>query len=206
MPKTQPFDEHSGKYDRWFIENQNIYTSELNAIKSLIPPGLYGVEIGVGTGRFANPLCITTGVEPSHHMAEAARSHGIKVFEGVAENLPIGNAEFDFALMVTAICFFDDVKKAFKEAHRILKSDGFLVVAFIDRESALGLLYEQNKQNSEFYKGAAFYSVKEVTDFLIAAGFQSFEYRQTIYSTENTMHEVKPGYGSGGFAVVKAMK
>ena len=33
-----------------------IYTSELNALKSFIPSGLYGVEIGIGTGRIAVAL------------------------------------------------------------------------------------------------------------------------------------------------------
>ncbi len=206
MPKTKPFDENSSEYDRWYIENKNIYDSELNALQIFIPPGLHGVDIGVGTGRFAKALCIATGVEPSHCMAEIARSRGIKVLDGIAENLPMGNAEFDFALMITAICFFDDVKKAFKEAYRVLKSDGFLVVAFIDKESKLGRLYEKHKQDSEFYKDATFYSVKEVTDFLIVGGFKNFEYRQTIYSLENIPHVVEPGYGLGSFIVVKATK
>ena len=206
MPKTKPFDAYSSKYERWFIENQNIYDSELNAIKSFIPSGLNGVEIGIGTGRFAKPLCIMTGIEPSHHMAEVARGLGIKVIDGVAENLPIGNAEFDFALMVTAICFFDDIEKAFREAHRVLKRDGFLIIAFIDKENELGILYEKNKQNSEFYKDATFYSVKEVTDFLTAAGFRNFEYKQTVFSSENILHGVEPGYGRGSFAVIKARK
>lgn len=175
MPKIMPFDEYSNEYDNWFIKNQNIYNSELNAIKSFITPGLYGIEIGVGTGRFAKPLCVEMGVEPSNYMAKIARSREIKVFDGVAENLPIGDAEFDFTLMVTAICFFDDVKKAFKEAYRILKHDGFLVVAFIDKESELGRFYEGHKQNNKFYKNATFYSVKEITDLLISEGFKNLE-------------------------------
>lgn len=206
MPKIKPFDEHSAEYDRWYIENQNTYASELNAIKSLIPPGLRGVEIGVGTGRFAKHLDISIGVEPSHFMAEIARSNGIKVLDGVAESLPIGDAEFDFALMVTVICFFDDVEKAFKEAYRVTNSKGFLVVAFIDKESELGGSYEKHKKDSEFYQDATFYSVNEVTDFLARAGFQSFEYRQTVYSPENTLHNVETGYGRGSFVVVKASK
>jgi ubiquinone/menaquinone biosynthesis C-methylase UbiE len=206
MPKTKPFDEYSSEYDRWYIENQNIYNSELNALKSFIPPGLDGVDIGVGTGRFAEPLCIKTGVEPSHYMAEIARSHGIKVLNGVAEKLPIGNTEFDFALMVTTICFFDDVAKAFKEAYRILKSDGFLAVAFIDKESDLGRLYEKRKQNNKFYKNATFYSVKKVTELLINAGFKNFEYAQTVYNQENVLHELESGYGRGSFVVIKASK
>lgn len=82
-----------------------IYESELNAIKSFIPSGLYGVEIGIGTGRFAVPLGVRVGIEPANNMAEIARSHGINVLDGIAENLPLDSGEFDFVLMVTVICF-----------------------------------------------------------------------------------------------------
>lgn len=206
MPKIKPFDEYSKEYDSWYTENQNIYASEVNAIKSFILPGLYGVEIGSGTGRFAVPLGVRIGIEPSDNMAEIARSHGINVLDGIAENIPLGSGDFDFVLMVTAICFFDDVGKAFKEAYRVLKYNGFLVVAFIDRDSELGKLYEKHKHNNEFYKDATFYSVKEVTDLLTEAGFKNFEYRQTVYSLENILHEVEQGHGRGSFVVVKAAK
>lgn len=206
MIKAASFNKNSSEYDIWYTENQNTYASELKAVECLIPQGLQGVEIGIGTGRFAKPLGITIGVEPSRPMAEIAKTHGINVLEGVAEQLPIEDCAFDYALMVTAICFFDDVKKAFQEAYRVISKKGFLIVAFIDKESDLGILYEKHKQNNVFYRNATFYSVSEVTNFLSQAGFQSFEYRQTVYSTENTIHEVKPGYGSGSFVVVKAIK
>lgn len=204
MPKEKPFHENSIDYDNWFRENQNIYTSELNAIKSFIQPKLYGVEVGVGTGRFALPLDIQTGVEPSDNMAKIARERGIITLRGTAESLPLPDNAFDFVLMVTAICFFDDVKKAFQEARRILKADGFIVVAFIDGESNLGKLYKLDKKNNTFYKDATFYSVPDITGFLSQVGFGKFEYRQTVYNTENILHEVKDGYGSGGFVVIKA--
>jgi hypothetical protein len=48
-------------------------------VRSLLPAGGYGVEIGVGTGRFAVSLGIAVGVEPSPAMAELARRRGIEV-------------------------------------------------------------------------------------------------------------------------------
>ena len=206
MSKTKPFEESSVEYDNWYVENQFIYLSELNAIKSLIPQKKKGIEIGIGTGRFALPLGIEVGVEPSRMMADIARERGIHVLEGVAEQLPVKSDTFDYALMVTADCFFDDVQAAFKEAYRILKNDGFLIVAFIDKESNLGQYYEKYKRGNKFYKDATFHSVSEVTGFLKQAGFRSFDYNQTVYGTENIMYDVKNGYGSGGFVVVKAAK
>lgn len=206
MPKIKPFDGYSREYDDWYDKNHNIYKSELNAIKSFIPSGLYGVEVGVGTGRFALPLGIKVGVEPSKSMAKISKNHGIDVLNGIAENLPVKTSEFDFVLMVTAICFFDDVVKAFKEACRIMKDEGFLVVAFIDKESELGKLYVKYKQNNEFYRDAIFYSVNEVTGYLKSAGFNNFEHKQTVFSQENIIHDVEAGFGRGSFVVIKATK
>jgi len=42
-------------------------------VKSLIPEGLNGMEVGVGTGRFALPLGIRVGVEPADNMARIAK-------------------------------------------------------------------------------------------------------------------------------------
>ncbi len=200
------FQQQSQKYDDWFDKNGNIYRSELNAVKSLIPVGLNGVEIGIGTGRFAKPLGIQLGVEPAGNMARIAESRGIKVIEAKAECLPFPDEIFDYVLMVTAICFFDDVGRAFCEAHRVLEKGGFLVVAFIDRESRLGKLYESRKEKDSFYRNADFYSVASVEKLLAEAGFSELTHKQTVYSTENILYETMNGYGEGGFVVIKAIK
>jgi ubiquinone/menaquinone biosynthesis C-methylase UbiE len=121
MAKIESFEKYSKEYDEWFTKNHNIYLAEFNAIKSLIPSDRFGVEIGVGSGRFALPLGIKIGVEPSKKMAEISRKKGIQVYEAVAEQLPFNDKKFDFVLMVTTICFVDDLAKSFQEANRILK-------------------------------------------------------------------------------------
>ena len=150
------------------------------------------------------PLGIQLGIEPSDNMAKIACSRGIETICGTAESLPLPSNTYDFVLMVTAICFFDDVKMAFHETRRVLKDNGFIVVAFIDGESDLGELYKQHKKNNPFYKDATFYSVPDITDFLSQAGFGEFEYRQTVFTQENILHNVKKGFGKGGFVVIKA--
>lgn len=141
MARIATFDEHAEQYDAWFDRHREIYLAELAAVRELIPVGGKGVEIGIGTGRFAGPLGIPVGVEPSPRMAELARRHGLLVFEATAEALPFSDGEFDFVLMVTVICFLDDVELALREAHRVLRPEGALVIGFIDRESALGRQY-----------------------------------------------------------------
>jgi hypothetical protein len=61
----EPFEKYAQKYDEWFDKNKFAYESELQAIKELLPINKNGIEIGVGSGRFASPLGIKLGVDPS---------------------------------------------------------------------------------------------------------------------------------------------
>jgi len=63
MPRIEPFDKYPFRYDEWFIRNKYAYKSELLAIKKQLPKSKNGVEIGVGSGRFAAPLGIKLGVD-----------------------------------------------------------------------------------------------------------------------------------------------
>ena len=172
-----------------------------------MPEDKYGVEIGVGTGRFAVPLNIKVGVDPSPKLAEIARRKGITVYENSAEALPFSDSIFDFALMVTVICFVDDIEKAFEESYRILKRDGFLIVCFIDRNSHLGKEYQERKAESRFYKETKFYSVEELVSYLRKTGFSDFKFRQTIFDQrKDELQPVKESYGEGSFVVIKSAK
>ena len=112
MPKISPFEKHVDQYEEWFAKNRWVYEAELRAAKDMIPSAGRGVEIGVGTGRFAEPLGIKIGVEPSKRMREIAQNRGIQVLDGMAEKLPFDDSRFDFALMVTTVCFVDDIHRS----------------------------------------------------------------------------------------------
>lgn len=206
MLMSTAFDEQAIEYDAWFEKHPDLYLAELEVIRSFIPVNGGGIEIGVGSGRFAVPLGLPIGVEPAPRMAELARQRGIDVLEAVAEALPFADATFDFAIMVAVVCFLNDVGLAFREACRILKPNGTLVIGFIDRESELGYYYSQKKEQSRFYRDASFYSVSELVGLLTKAGFLDFAYRQTLFPEETTNLTVKEGYGRGGFVVIQAHK
>lgn len=208
MAKTKAFDTQVDRYEGWFEKNRIAYESQLNAVRSVLPEGR-GVEVGVGTGRFAGPLGIRLGVEPSQQMRDVARRQGINVVRGVAEDLPFPDGSVDFLLMVTVICFFDNVPEAFAEAYRVLKPDGALVVAFIDRETPIGEIYDANKLESAFYREAVFYSADEVRSMLLGAGFASSSFVQTIFRDPREMTALEPvreGSGEGVFCIATARK
>ena len=209
MAKTGSFEENAGKYDGWFDGNRFAYASELRAVGMLLPRPGEGVEIGVGTGRFAGRLGIRLGVEPSKSMRAIARDRGITVVGGTAEALPFRDGRFDFAVMVTVLCFFDDPDAALLEAYRVLKPSGSLVIGFIDRASPLGKKYDARKTESVYYRQATFHSGGEVAAMLKRAGFRTLAFRQTIFGDPDGMAGMDPvreGSGEGCFAVVRADK
>jgi SAM-dependent methyltransferase len=209
MVKIEPFDQYPSRYDNWFEKNPFVYQSELQAVEEHLPEEGRGIEIGIGSGRFSAPLNVQLGVEPSYRMRELARNRGLTVVGGTAEALPFGNAHFDFALMVTTICFLDDLQIGLSEAHRVLRTNGRLIVGFVDKDSMIGRFYLQNKDENVFYRHATFYTVDEVVERLKKSCFKDFEFTQTLFHNLDEIIEVEPfkrGYGDGSFVVVSAVK
>jgi SAM-dependent methyltransferase len=206
--RVEPFERHADRYEDWFSRNRSAYLSELDAVRALLPD-VVGVEIGVGTGRFAGSLGIGLGIDPSREMLRIARDRGIEVVRGVAEALPLKDSSLGVALLVTTICFVDSPRRAIEEAYRILMPGGSLVIGFIDKTSPLGRQYMERSKESVFYNVATFYSVDELRSHLESAGFRGFDFVQTIYrplSAITTREQVKDGYGDGSFVVIRATK
>ncbi len=209
MPRIEPFDEYPSNNDQWFIRNKYTYKSELLAIKNQFPKNKNRVEIGVGSDRFATPLGIKLGVEPSGEMRMLSKKIKIDLIDSIVENLPFRSDIFDFVLLGTTICFIDDIELASEEFFKILKPEDTLIIGFIDRKSIIGKLYKKHKESNVFYKVVKFYSVEEVISLLSKVKYKNFNFTQTIFhplSAINKIEQVKKGYGKGSFVVIKAQK
>jgi len=209
MARIKPFEHYFYEYENWFSENEFAYLSELIAVKRMLPLETKGIEIGVGSGRFAEPLNIKLGIDPSQKMVELAAKKGINVIKGIAEELSVKNDTFDFVLMVTTICFLDDVESSLREVYRILKPSGCFIVGFVAKDSIIGKHYQAHKNESLFYREARFFSVNEILKYLKKQGFHDFEFIQTIFQPLNeirNIQEVKKGFDEGSFIVIRAEK
>ena len=209
MVELEVFNNFALEYDKWFENHEVEYALELKAIREYLPKEGDGIEIGAGTGRFTQPLGISLGVEPSEAMRSLALSRGTNVVAGTAESLPVVDGTYEYAVLVTTVCFLDEPELAFKEVYRVLKAEGFIIVGLIDKDSKLGKKYEDKKNKSKFYKNANFHSVVEIQKKLEKAGFSNIECIQALLpgdTYENYKPEVKQGYGEGSFVVLRGQK
>lgn len=203
------FNTEVDRYERWYERNKLAYHSEINAIKKLIPEGI-GLEVGVGTGRFASALGIPYGIDPANESLNISYQRGINVARAVGEKLPFKDKSFDFTMIIVAISFLQNPQQVLYEMNRVLKERGKIIVGIVDKDSFLGELYqEKGKAGHLFYRHATLYTPLEVIDFLKESKFKNFKTYQTIFQLPGNLKDIEQpleGYGKGGFVVIGAEK
>jgi ubiquinone/menaquinone biosynthesis C-methylase UbiE len=214
------FDERAEEYDLWFEENGLILQAEINALRPFVPRIGTGLEVGVGTGRFAASLGVEVGIDPARRALQIARARAIKVCQAFGEHLPFEANHFDYVLLVTIDPFVPDVTGLLNEIRRVLKPKGPLILGMIDKGSPLGQIYEAHKGEDPFYQVAQFHTTNEIIAYLEQTGFEVLQTRQTITGipdTTVTTEQVEEGYavdalqiqeghGEGAFVALSAEK
>lgn len=180
------FDKLAAKYDQWFDlpKGQAIFEVETACLRELIADrhGRW-LEVGVGTGRFAQALGVQEGVDPSAEVLRFAAARGIHTRLGAGENLPYDDAEFDGVLMVVTICFLADPQKTLEECSRILRPDGSLLVGLVPADSPWGELYaREGREGHPFYSVAKFYTCEDVINLAAKAGFSRSDARSGLFT------------------------
>jgi len=145
-------------YDAWYVKHPSLYESELLAAARLDCRG--GVEVGVGTGRFAAPLGLRAGVDPAREMLRLAPRE-LDLVEGVGEMLPLRSRAFPCALPVVTLCFVQDPAAVLREAMRVAER---VVTCIVPRDSPWGRRYREAARGHPFYAKARFYTVREVVE------------------------------------------
>lgn len=170
-PGKSVFDQHSAGYDHWFDDNPNTYACQVRMLRRTVGTTGTGLEVGVGSGRFAVPLGIRYGIDPSENLVAMARGRGIEAVIGRGEYLPFRNDQFDTVLLLTVICFLPDIPAVFAEAFRVLRPQGRIIVGFIERDGEIAQKFINDPPKGTFLRFARFRSVKEVSADLQASDF-----------------------------------
>jgi SAM-dependent methyltransferase len=212
-PVFSPFDDLASEYDAWFDKDGSlIFFIEVQAFKVLLPalpkPWL---EIGVGSGRFAQALGIETGIDPSIKLVEMAKRRGVKAFPGRGEQGLYDRGTLRTVFLIVTLCFLDSPLDVLKEANRILAPDGKIVLGLVLKESPWGRFYQQKKdEGHRFYKFATFYSRDVVVELLTRAGFTVERTISTLFQRPGEVKKMeipREGYfQDAGFTIITAGK
>lgn len=139
-----------------------------------IPSSNTIVDLGCGTGDLLPLLKSKSshviGVEKSVKMLEEARKHyeldrdGIDIRIGELEHLPLRDEEADIAVTNLVLHHLSEPKKAIKEVHRILKSNGGFIIIDL-------LLHQDESMRQEFGDLWLGFSMDVLKNWLKESGF-----------------------------------
>jgi SAM-dependent methyltransferase len=207
------FDSLSSIYDAWFAEQGKlIFAIEVNAFEKVLPslprPWL---EVGVGSGRFAQALGIGMGIDTSINMLALARKRGIAVLLARGEDECFKNASFGTVFLIVTLCFVASPLAVLHETNRVIKADGKAVLGLVLRDSPWGQFYlAKKREGHSFYKYATFYSFEELSRFLETTGFAIESIASTLFQRPGGVVDLEaPQSGfsvDAGFTVVVAGK
>ncbi len=206
------FDKYYMRYDEWYHVRENIRVSE-NLCVRILAPFNHILDIGVGTAALLEGIKgVITGIDPAEKPLLIASRRGVLTINSFGEELPFIDESFDTILLIVTICFLEDPLKVLREAHRVLRRNGYLITCFIPRESiwAKHYIFLKNSGRSVFYKYARFYSIDELHQLLYEAGFYVKEYCSTLFydplKPPVIEYPVKSLDPDAGFICVKAEK
>lgn len=169
------FNPMADAYDRWYdtAEGSAIFHEELECLR-LLQEDFSGrwLEVGVGTGRFAEALGVTHGIELSPPMAVKATRRGVRVCVGRAEQLPFKEQVFEGVLMALTLCFLEYPEKALRECARVLPENGKLVLGTVPGDSPWGRAYvRKGDEGHPVYAHARFHTINETVRLFEKMGF-----------------------------------
>ncbi len=172
------FDQVAGFYDDWYSHPQGrqVFKAELKALESLIPDSGLGLEVGAGTGVFAESLTAENRkiicLDPSGAMLAKARERKMPAIMGVGEHIPVTERAVGFAYMVTTLEFLENPVVALKQVRETTKKDAPLTILFINADSTWGSLYRRiGVKGDPVFRYARLRSLSEVHEMLVEAGY-----------------------------------
>jgi ubiquinone/menaquinone biosynthesis C-methylase UbiE len=211
-------DDYAAQYDAWYDspKGRALLTTEVACLRPLLEqfprPHL---EIGVGTGRFAEALGIECGLDPSPQALEKAQRRGAKVVLGNGEALPFADTRFGGVLMAFTLCFVREPYKVLGEIWRVLVPGGGLVLGLLLKGTPWADFYaKRGAEGHPLYRTAHFYSREEVEALIKQVGFRITAYRSTLfqkpglalYEEEQPIDACVSGAGFVAIAAVKPDK
>lgn len=212
--RSQFFDQVVDEYDAWYDTEVGaaLYRAELEALRPLTAESaLPRIEVGVGTGRFAAALGIEYGVDPALEPLRIAKSRNVQGVVATGEWLPFRAKAFGSVVFVFTLCFVGDPLRVLREAKRVLRPGGALVLGVVPADGPLGHHYRKlGDEGHRIYSRARFFTRKDLQDLLKAADLVPGRIRSSqirVADGEIEAGDVNEGdHQEAGFLVISARK
>jgi SAM-dependent methyltransferase len=208
--KNVAYETHALEYIQWYDKYPEVLENELEAIKGMTSEELNnGLEIRTGLNRLSDTFGIKESIDPSFALIEESELNENLGIKKLSKKIPYQDLQFDIVLMTTCISYFFDLNTLFNEVYRILKSDGKLIIGFIEKESLIGQLLKDNQNEQDFYEFATHHSTSKIIAKIKESGFHDFEFFQTFFNVLDESNALETGRfnsSHGSFVVVKVKK
>jgi ubiquinone/menaquinone biosynthesis C-methylase UbiE len=149
----------------WFLGKRKFISTIFPKVKKVKI-----LDIGAGTGgttKFLKTYGEVVGLEANPLAQTLARKRGLKIVSGSAEKLPFEKETFE-VVTIFDVLYHQNIGsdlKVLQEAHRVLKTQGYLVVT----DCALPFL---KSPHDEVMQARERYTKKELTQKIEKAGFK----------------------------------
>ena len=229
----QKFDGYAEQYDSWFMENANLFESELRLFKKALGDiaGKKLLSVGCGSGLFESYIDCSQveGIEPSRDMGEIAKKRGVNVIcFGLIEDVDLPENTYDVIYFNGSSSYMEDLVPVYQKSLAALKDGGKLILLDVPKESAFGFMYLLGKSLGTYEhaylegtmpavpyplalaSSGVWHSTEEKIEVLKKLGITKFSFYQTLLKnpmyTNEEPEEVSEGYKSGGYVAIVAQK
>lgn len=229
----QKFDGYAEQYDSWFMENANLFESELRLFKKALGDisGKKLLSVGCGSGLFESYIDCSQveGIEPSRDMGEIAKKRGVNVIcFGLIEDVDLPENTYDVIYFNGSSSYMEDLVPVYQKSIAALKEGGKLILLDVPKESAFGFMYLLGKSLGTYEhaylegtmpavpyplalaSSGVWHSTEEKIEVLKKLGITKFSFYQTLLKnpmyTNEEPEEVSEGYKSGGYVAIVAQK
>ena len=227
----QKFDGYAQQYDKWFMENSNLFESELRLFKKALGDitDKKLLSVGCGSGLFESYIDCSQleGIEPSRDMGEIAKKRGVNVIcYGMIEDAELPENQYDIIYFNGSSSYMEDLEPVYRKSLAALKKGGKLILLDVPKESAFGFMYLLGKSlgtyEHEYLEGTmptlpyplalassgVWHSTEEKIEVLKKLGVTKFTFYQTLLKnpmyTNEEPEQVADGYKSGGYVAIIA--
>ena len=113
------FDGYAAQYDAWFIENDNLFQSELRLFQRALGDisGQRVLSVGCGSGLFESMIDHSgiEGIEPSRDMGAIAQKRGVNVIAfGAIEDADLEENAYDVIYLNGSSSYMDGSAQGFR--------------------------------------------------------------------------------------------